>query len=145
MNQEAFITSRFNFIRVLDETQISLNLTEPVKSLSFKLSYDETLFEYLPESVVSILRTNLVNTDTPGVIAYSGTANGGKGSKKVGFTFKAIKESSTCTFQVTDLVINNVPFSQSPTLNVSIFPFVIHDAQAQRVVDDTHPDQKVHQ
>ncbi len=140
MNNVVTITSRFSLIRVLDDTQIAVNLTEPVQSLSFKLSFDESLFEFIPGSVVSILRTNLINTDTPGVIAYSGTANGGKGSKKVGFTFKAIKKSSTCTFKVTDLVIDNVPVSQSPMLDVNVLPFVIRGASSLPLVDDTKKD-----
>ena len=140
MNVNAKLTSQFSLIRVLDNNQISLKLDNPVSSASFKLSFDDKIFEYIEGSVVSLLKTNEVDTSTPGEIIYDGKINGGQGSKKIGFTFKALEESKSTTFKITDLVLDNEPSEQEPELILNTLPFVIHSAEAQRVVDDTHHD-----
>ena len=138
MNIVAKLTSQSSLIRVLDNNQISLELDKPISSASFKLSFDNKVFEYLEGSVVSLLKTNKVDTSTPGEIIYEGKINGGQGSKKIGFTFKALQESKTTTFKITDLVLDNEPSAQKPELILNTLPFQITGAEAEKVVDDTH-------
>ncbi len=140
MNVNAKLTSQFSLIRVLETNQVSLVLDKPISSASFKLSFNEEIFEYLEGSVVSLLKTNKVDNSTPGEIIYEGKINGGQGSKKIGFTFKALQESKSTTFKITDLVLDNEPSDQEPELILNTLPFQITSARAQKVVDDTHHD-----
>ena len=135
------LTSQSSLIRVLDNNQISLVLNKPISSASFILNFDEKVFEYLEGSVVSLLKTNKVDDSTPGEIIYEGKINGGQGSKKIGFTFKALQESKTTTFKITDLVLDNEPSEQKPELTLNTLPFQITGAEAEKVVDDTHDDE----
>ena len=134
------LTSQSSLIRVLDNNQISLELKKPISSASFKLSFDDKVFEYLEGSVVSLLKTNKVDTSTPGEIIYESKINGGQGSKKIGFTFKALQESKTTIFKITNLVLDNEPSEQEPELILNTLPFQVTGAEAEKVVDDTHND-----
>ena len=140
MNVNAKLTSQSTLIRVLDTNQVSLVLDKPISSASFKLSFNEEIFEYLEGSVVSLLKTNKVDNSTPGEIIYEGKINGGKGSKKIGFTFKALQETKSTTFKITDLVLDNEPSKQEPELILNTLPFQVTGAEAEKVVDDTHHD-----
>ncbi len=140
MDIDAKLTSQSSLIRVLDNNQVSLELNKPISSASFKLIFDEKVFEYLKGSVVSLLKTNKVDDSTPGEIIYEGKINGGQGSKKIGFTFKALQESKTTTFKVTDLVLDNEPSEQEVELTLNTLPFQITGAEAEKVVDDTNYD-----
>ncbi len=138
MGITATLTSQSSLIRVLDNNQISLELNKPISSASFKLIFDEKVFKYLEGSVVSLLKTNKVDTSTPGEIIYEGKINGGQGSKKIGFTFKALQESKTTTFKITNLILDNEPTKQEPELILNTLPFQITGAEAEKVVDDIH-------
>ncbi len=140
MNVNAKLTSQSTLIRVLDTNQVSLVLDKPISSASFKLSFNEEIFEYLEGSVVSLLKTNKVDNSTPGEIIYEGKINGGQGSKKIGFTFKALQESKSTTFKITDLVLDNEPSEQEPELILNTLPFEIHSSKIEPLIDDTHHD-----
>ncbi len=142
MDINAKLTSQSSLIRVLDNNQISLELNKPISSASFKLIYDAKVFEYLKGSVVSLLKTNKVDDSTLGEIIYEGKINGGQGSKKIGFTFKALQESKTTTFKITDLVLDNEASEQEPELILNTLPFQITGAEAEKVVDDTHHEEQ---
>ncbi len=142
MNVNAKLTSQFSLIRVLETNQVSLVLDKPISSASFKLSFNEEIFEYLEGSVVSLLKTNKVDNSTPGEIIYEGKINGGQGSKKIGFTFKALQESKSTTFKVTDLVLDNEPSEQEPELILNTLPFEISSSHAEQVVDTHHDDEE---
>ena len=65
-----------------------------------------------------------------------------KVQKKIGFTFKALQESKTTTFKITDLVLDNEPSEQEPELILNTVPFQITGAETEKVVDDIHHDEK---
>ena len=130
------LTAQFNPVNVGSPNQISLQLSQPASAISFTLIYDPSLFEYQKGSVVTTLSGRTVEDSTPGTITFNGSSQGqGATSSKVGFTFKALKPSTTGTFRATAILIDAESYTDVP-LTLEVLPLQIHHATAFPSVDD---------
>ena len=130
------LTSQFTAPEVGGPDQISLQLSQPASAISFTLIYDPSLFEYQKGSVVTTLSGRTVEDSTPGTITFNGSSQGqGATSSKVGFTFKALKPSTTGTFRATAILIDAESYTDVP-LTLEVLPLQFHYSQAAEMVDD---------
>ena len=119
---KAILTASKLSILTIDTVNIMLVLDLPANEIQFQLTYNPSIFQFIPSSVqCSLQEINVDSTSTPGIIKFSGKSQDPSiTATAVTFTFRPLQASSLAGFIASGLVTNTGAVLTIPTVNVTV-------------------------
>ena len=118
-----------------------LVLDLPANEIQFQLTYNPSIFQFIPSSVqCSLQEINVDSTSTPGIIKFYGKSQDPNvTATAVTFTFRPLQASSLAGFIASGLTTNTGAVLTIPTVNVTINATPIHFIPVNPLKPDTPP------